>query len=47
MGGVLGGWLEVNKPDYETSESIFRDFMHILPAMNSALDCGAGCGRVT
>ena len=45
--GVLGGYDYVHKKDCETSETMIRDFMHIMPAMSSVLDCGAGIGRVS
>ena len=46
MDGVLGGFEDVHKKECETSETMIRDYMHMMPALNSVLDCGAGMGRV-
>ena len=31
----------------DTSSRMIQTFKHLMPAMNSALDCGAGIGRIT
>ena len=45
--GVLGGYENIHPVDSDTSKTMIQAFKHMLPATNSALDCGAGIGRIT
>ena len=44
--GVLGGYDEIHEAESKTSEKMIRDFLSKMPSNTSALDCGAGIGRV-
>ena len=45
--GVLGGFEEIHIVESDTSKNMIQTFKHMLPSMGSALDCGAGIGRIT
>ena len=45
--GVLGGYESIHSTESDTSKTMISSFKHLLPSMSTALDCGAGIGRVT
>ena len=45
--GVLGGYEAIHEVESDTSTRMIQQFKHMLPALDSALDCGAGIGRIT
>ena len=45
--GVLGGYEAIHETESDTSIQMITQFKHLLPSMGSALDCGAGIGRIT
>ena len=45
--GVLGGYEAIHETESDTSIQMINQFKHLLPSMGSALDCGAGIGRIT
>lgn len=45
--GVLLGFSMLDGEDIKFSRKVLDRYKHSLPAMNMALDCGAGIGRVT
>lgn len=45
--GVLGGYEHIHATESLTSIKMIEDFKNEMPKTDSALDCGAGIGRVT
>lgn len=45
--GVLGGYEKIHNVESDTSRTMIQTFKDQLPSLNSALDCGAGIGRIT
>ena len=46
MDGVLGGYESIHEVESDTSRTMINTFKNLMPAMDSALDCGAGIGRI-
>lgn len=46
MDGVLGGYQKIHEVESETSKKMINNFKHLMPGLKTALDCGAGIGRV-
>ena len=46
MDGMLGGFESIHTVESETSRRMIQEFKDLMPAMDLALDCGAGIGRV-
>lgn len=46
MDGVLGGYGVVHPVDSDTSSKMIEDFREHLPGFNTAIDMGAGIGRI-
>ena len=44
--GVLGGYGKVHPVDSDTSKMMIEEFKDRISGFNSALDCGAGIGRI-
>jgi protein N-terminal methyltransferase len=44
---VLGGFGTVHEVDTRTSQKMISDFSHRLSGFNSAIDLGAGIGRIS
>ena len=47
MDGVLGGYEGIHETESDTSRTMIETFKDRMPAMGSALDCGAGIGRIS
>ena len=45
--GVLGGYEQIHEVESDTSRTMIQTFKHLMPSMGSALDCGAGIGRIS
>lgn len=45
--GVLGGYGSIHNVESDTSRTMINTYKDMLPSLNSALDCGAGIGRIT
>ena len=45
--GVLSGFEEVHEPDIKTSFDLMTKFKHKFLGLNSAIDMGAGIGRIS
>ena len=46
MDGVLGGFGEVHECDTATSQKMLSDFADRISGFNTAVDMGAGIGRI-
>ena len=47
ISGILGGYENINKPDILTSQKMLEKTRAYISGYNTALDCGAGIGRVS
>ena len=45
--GVLGGYESIHEVESDTSRTMINTFKHLMPSTGSALDCGAGIGRIS
>ena len=44
---MLGGYEQIHAAESDTSRLMIETFKGVMPELGSALDCGAGIGRIT
>jgi protein N-terminal methyltransferase len=47
LDGILGGYGRVHPCDIDTSRNMIERFKGEISGFNTAIDCGAGWGRIT
>jgi protein N-terminal methyltransferase len=47
LDGILGGYGRVHPCDIDTSRNMIERFADVISGFNTAIDCGAGWGRIT
>ena len=44
---MLGGYEQIHVTESDTSKTMIDTFKNAMPELGSALDCGAGIGRIS
>ena len=44
---MLGGYEQIHVTESDTSKTMIDTFTNVMPELGSALDCGAGIGRIS